>query len=174
MNGSGFVYPIYVRATPEAVWRALTDPALTRRYWGAGLHSDWRPGSPVRWQYAPDGELHDMDQVVLVAEPCRRLAYTWHNYQPEHAEFFGWSEAYLAELSKEPRSAVGFEIEPRDAAVVRLTLTHDGFAGDTEMLRACSGRNAKTGGWPEILSNLKTLLETGATLDEATLDDATH
>ena len=163
MSQPAFVYSTYVRTTPEELWRALTDPAFTHRYWGAGLVSDWKPGSRILWQFSPDGEPRDLDDVVLESDPPRRLAYTWHTYQPEHAEFFGWSPEYFAELVKEPRSRVTFEIEPM-GSMVKLTLTHDGFAGDTEMLRAVSGRKKESGGWPEILAGLKTLLETGETL----------
>lgn len=163
MSRNEFLYTTYIRTTPEALWRALTDPAFTFRYWGAGLVSDWKVGSPILWQDEPGGEARDMDQVVLESDPPRRLAYTWHNYQPEHARHFGWSDEYLAELQAEPRAKVSFTIEPM-GAMVKLTVLHDGFDRDTEMLRALSGRNPRTGGWPEILANLKTLLETGETM----------
>jgi uncharacterized protein YndB with AHSA1/START domain/DNA-binding transcriptional ArsR family regulator len=160
MTRNQFVYATYIRTTPEELWRALTDPAFTLRYWGIGLKSDWMPGSPVLVQNGPDEEFQDHDQFVLEAEPGRRLSYTWHNYQPEHAGFFGWSDEYLAELMKEKRSRVTFEIEPV-RSMVKLTVTHDGFEGDTEMLKAVSGRKSETGGWAELLAGLKTLLETG-------------
>ncbi len=162
MSQTEFVYATYVRTTPEALWRALTDPAFTHRYWGAGLVSDWKVGSPVLWQDAPGGEGRDLGQVVLESDPPRRLSYTWHSYQPEHAGFFGWSDEYFAELVKEKRSRVTFTLEPHGSAV-KLTVVHDGFEGDTEMLRAVSGRKQESGGWPEILAGLKTLLETGET-----------
>lgn len=160
MSQNRFVYTTYIRTTPEELWRALTEPAFTLRYWGEGLQSDWKPGSPVLVQGGPDGEFRDLGQVVLEADPPRRLSYTWHNYQPAHAEFFGWSPEYYAELVKEQRSRVTFEIEPV-RSMVRLTVTHDGFEGDTEMLKAVSGQKSETGGWPELLAGLKTLLETG-------------
>lgn len=171
MRQTEFVYVTWIRCTPEELWRAITEPAFTLRYWGAGLQSDWKPGSPVLWQDGSDQPFRDMDQVVLEADPPRRLSYTWHNYQPEHAAYFGWSDEYLAQLVKEPRSMVTFEIEPAGASC-KLTVTHDGFEADTEMLRAVSGRNPKSGGWPEILSNLKTLLETGEVLDPAAAEGA--
>lgn len=167
MSRTEFVYVTYVRTTPETLWRALTDPAFTHRYWGAGLVSDWKVGSPVLWQDAPGGEARDLDQVVVESEPYRRLSYTWHNYQPGHAEFFGWTEEHFAELLKERRSTVTFEIEPAGSAV-KLTVTHHGFEPDSEMLEAVSGRKVETGGWPEILAGLKTLLETGEPLQPAT------
>ena len=95
--------------------------------------------------------------MVLESEPYRRLSYRWHNYQPEHAAIFGWSEETLAQLVKEPLSKVTFDIEPM-GGTVKLTVVHDDFVPDSEMLKGVSG------GWPTILSNLKTLLETDETL----------
>jgi uncharacterized protein YndB with AHSA1/START domain/DNA-binding transcriptional ArsR family regulator len=160
MSEHQFVYTTFIRSTPEQVWQALTDPAFTHRYWGAGLVSDWKVGSRILWQDAPDAEPRDLDEVVLEADPPRRLSYTWHNYQPEHAEFFGWTDAQMAEMTREKRSRVTFVIEPHGASV-KLTVIHDGFEGDTQMLQAISGRKKESGGWPEVLANLKTLLETG-------------
>ncbi|HLM63417.1 MAG TPA: metalloregulator ArsR/SmtB family transcription factor [Acidimicrobiales bacterium] len=173
MDETEFVYSTYIKTTPEQLWRALTEPAFTLRYWGSALHSDWQVGSPVLWQTGEDGAPEDRDQVVLESEPYRRLAYTWHTFQPEHADRFGWSEERLAELVKEQRSRVSFDIEPA-GPVVKLTVTHDGFAPGSEMLRAVSGRNPESGGWPELLAGLKTLLETGETLDAETTTTAGH
>ncbi|WP_328852822.1 metalloregulator ArsR/SmtB family transcription factor [Micromonospora globbae] len=161
-----FVYTTYINTTPERLWAALTEPAFTRRYWGGvALKSDWRAGSPVLWQDAPGGEFRDLGQRVLVAEPYRRLSYSWHGFQPEHAAHFGWSEEELAARLGERRSKVTFEIEPYGAAV-RLTVVHDDFSPDSEMHRAISGQLDGSGGWPELLASLKTLLETGAPLPE--------
>ncbi|OLF14903.1 ArsR/SmtB family transcription factor [Actinophytocola xanthii] len=155
-----FVYTTYIRTTPERLWRALTEPEFTRRYWGGlELVSDWRVGSPVLLRAEPDGPAQDHDQVVLEADPHRRLAYSWHNYQPEHAELFGWSAERLDELRREPRTRVGFDLADLGDGRVRLTVTHAGFAGETEMYKAVSGRLEHTGGWPELLADLKTLLE---------------
>lgn len=150
-----FVYVTYIETTPEKLWRALIDPAFTRRYWGGvSLESDWQVGSPITW-HNPDGaEVSEPGEVVLEYEPHRRLSYVWHNYQPQHAEMFGWSQERFAELVKERRSKVTFELEPSGARV-KLTVIHDGFEGETEMLRALRQ------GWPELLASLKTLLETG-------------
>lgn len=160
---SEFVYTTYINTTPERLWQALTDPAFTRRYWGgAALESTWTVGAKIRWQDAIGDEMKDLGQVVLEAEPHRRLSYTWHLYQPEHAEYFGWTDEQLAELVKEPRSKVTFEIEQLGESV-RLTVIHDGFESDTLMLQAVSGR-LRSGGWPEVIAGLKTLLETGQPL----------
>ena len=156
MGDAEFVYTTYIRTTPEELWKALIDPVFTRRYWGAEMTSDWTVGAPVYW--GPDRQ--DLGQVVLEADEPRVLAYSWHHYQPEHATFFGWDDEYFAKLVTEDRSKVSFTLEPH-GETVKLTVVHDGFDSDTEMLRALSGRKPQTGGWPEILANLKTLLETG-------------
>lgn len=149
-----FVYVTYIRTTPEKLWQALTDPAFVTRYFdGGGPRSSWKVGSPVLWSMSGE-EPHDWDQQVLEADPPRRLSYSWHNYQPEMAEMFGWSDERLAELQQEKRSKVTFDIEPAGEAV-KLTVTHDDFVPDSEM------RKGVAEGWPAILSNLKSLLETG-------------
>lgn len=165
MGDPVFVYTTYIDTTPERLWRALTEPEFTRRYWGGlELVSDWRVGSPVLLRYGPDEEAKDQGQVVLEADPFRRLAYSWHNYQPEHAELFGWSAERLAQLQTEPLTRVAFDLE-QAGPVVKLTVTHAGFAGETEMYKAVSGRLAGSGGgWLHLVASMKTLLETGAPL----------
>jgi uncharacterized protein YndB with AHSA1/START domain/DNA-binding transcriptional ArsR family regulator len=152
-----FVYVTYIATTPEALWRALTDPEFIRRYFGGGgPESTWEPGAPVYWSMTGEPH-HDWDQRVLASEPGRRLSYSWHNYQPEMQPYHGWTDEQLVELRKEPRSTVTFEIEPAGRAC-RLTVSHTGFVPGSAMLDGVSG------GWPEILANLKTLLETGDVL----------
>ncbi|MFI6262685.1 ArsR/SmtB family transcription factor [Micromonospora sp. NPDC051006] len=163
-----FVYTTYIDTTPQRLWEALTEPAFTRRYWGGvALQSDWQVGSPVLWQDAPGGEFRDLGQRVLVAEPYRRLSYSWHGFQPEHAAHFGWSDEELAARLGERRSTVTFEIAPYGDAV-RLTVIHADFSPGSEMYRAISGQLDGSGGWPELLASLKTLLETGEPLPEPT------
>jgi uncharacterized protein YndB with AHSA1/START domain len=154
MDNVDFVYVTYIETTPEQLWQALIDPTFTARYWGDTQRSDWTVGSPVLWQSGPDGEFRDLDQVVLAFEPYRRLSYRWHNHQWQWAPMFGWTEEGFAELVKEPRSKVTFELEPV-GSTIKLTVIHDDFESDTEMRRSVSQ------GWPQILSRLKTLLETG-------------
>ena len=157
---TAFVYVSYIRTSAEDLWEALTTPAFIRRYFdGGGPDSDWRVGSPVRWSMGGEAP-QDWGQHVLEADPPRRLAYTWHNYRPEMQPIFGWSDEQLAVLQQEPISRVAFEIEPVATAdparpAVKLTVTHDGFAPGSAMLAGIAG------GWPGILSNLKSLLETG-------------
>ncbi|MEV4493873.1 metalloregulator ArsR/SmtB family transcription factor [Micromonospora coxensis] len=167
MQSPTFVYTTYIRTTAQRLWQALTEPAFTRRYWGGvGLRSEWTPGAALLWQDEPDGEFKDLGQRVLEAEPYRRLSYTWHGFQPEHAAFFGWSDEELAARLGERRSKVTFDIAPHGDAV-RLTVVHDDFSPDSEMHRAISGQLPGTGGWPELLASLKSLLETGDPLPPA-------
>ncbi|HEY1177356.1 MAG TPA: metalloregulator ArsR/SmtB family transcription factor [Phytomonospora sp.] len=156
MGTTEFVYVTYIKTTPEKLWRALTEPEFIRQYFeGSGPGSDWKVGSPVSWT-EPDGVTHDWGQRVLESEPGKRLSYTWHNYEPEMAQYFpDWTGERLAELRAEPVSKVTFDIEPAGEGV-KLTVVHDGFAPDSEMLKGV------TQGWPGILSNLKTVLEVGA------------
>jgi len=158
-----FRYTTYIATTPERLWQALTDPVFTLQYWGTALHSDWQAGSPIRSQTGPFGEVQDLDQVVLEADPPRRLAYTWHDYQDEHAALFGWDADRLAELRTEPRSHVSFTIEPV-GDTVQLTVVHGGFVPGSQMLAAVSGNLPPSLGWPVVLASLKSVLETGSAL----------
>ena len=139
-----YVYVTYVRATAEQVWQALTDADLTARYWGHANVSDWQPGS--RWEHRrTDGsEQADAGGRVLHSDPPRRLVMT-----------FGGSDG------EEPPggdSVVTFDLEP-GTGIVRLTVTHENLA-DGGALREISH------GWPAVLANLKSLLETGEVLPE--------
>ncbi|TDD20086.1 metalloregulator ArsR/SmtB family transcription factor [Actinomadura sp. KC06] len=150
---SEFVYTTYIRTTPERLWQALTDPAFTRRYWGVAFETDWTPGSTISW-HEENATMADPEQVVLEADPPRRLAYTWHTFTPEWAKAVGVDEDTRAKLLAEPRSKVTFDIEP-SGETVKLTVVHE--AGDA-LLDMCRH------GWPHVLSGLKTLLETGEPL----------
>ncbi len=156
-----FVYQTYIRTTSEKLWQALTEPVFIARYFdGGGPRSDFEKGSRITWKMGPDDGPHDWDQQVLESEPHQKLSYTWHNYQPEMAEMFGWSDQKLTELQQEKVSKVTFEIEEVTPSVVKLTVTHDDFEPDSEMLQGVRE------GWVGILSNLKSLLETGRTVSE--------
>lgn len=147
-----FVYVTYIAATPEAVWQALVDPEITHRYWGGRKGSgpphvnvsDWSVGA--RWEHRRADASEQVDIVGRVVEstPPRRLVITWARPAEE------------ADESKHSR--VSLDIEPMEGGVIRLTVVHDGLAHDPRMLAGISG------GWPTILSNLKTFLETGTPL----------
>jgi len=147
-----FVYSTLIATTPEKLWAALTDPEFTAQYWGGTrLESDWTAGSRIvfRWQ----GKIVH-DDTILKSEPPRLLSYTFH---PLHME----------ELRSEPPSRVTFEIEEfkgqstRQGPVVKLTVTHEDFPADSKIFPMISN------GWPDILSSLKTLLETGRAIEFA-------
>src|SRR3954447_4792353 len=151
-----FVYTTYIRTTPERLWQALTDPAFTRRYWGATFDTDWRAGSTMTWDQF-GGTISDPEQVVLESEPYRRLSYSWHTFTPELVESLRLAEEAAGRGAAEPRSKGTVELAPL-GDVVKLTVVHDGFETDSLVATMVSQ------GWPSILSNLKTLLETGETL----------
>jgi uncharacterized protein YndB with AHSA1/START domain len=143
MKQPEFVYVTYIETTPDKLWHALTDGDFTARYWfGIRLRSDWKVGSTFEMVHG-DGTVSDAGKIVEV-DPPRRLAYTFVNL----------SDTYRNDL---PALAT-FELEPH-GKLVKLTLTHEGFAPDGKMLPAISR------GWPAILSSLKSLLETGRPLE---------
>ena len=142
MAKSTFVYVTYIRTTPERLWSALTDDAqFMKQYWfGVHCESRWTAGSPWKMLY-PDGTVVDSGEIVE-AEPPRRLVIRWRNQ---------WSP----ELNAEGDSLCTMELEPAGAAV-KLSITHTIEREASKLITAVSG------GWPKILSNLKSLLETGA------------
>jgi len=157
-DGTAYVYTTYIRTTPDELWKALTDPGLTRRYWGVAFETDWAVGSPMVWEEGGRSTA-DPEQVVLAAEPGRVLSYTWHTFTPEWARAVGISEDVYARLVDEGRSTVTYTIEPA-GDMVKLTVVHDGLVpGGT--IGALVGE-----GWPALLSSLKSLLETGEELPE--------
>jgi len=142
MARSTFVYVTYIRTTPERLWSALTtDSEFMRRYWfGVHCESEWTAGSA--WQMvAPDGNILDAG-AILEAAPPRRLVIRWqHQKSPE--------------LKAEGESRCTLELEPIGAAV-KLSITHTIEREPSKLIAAVAG------GWPKIMSNLKSLLETGS------------
>ena len=133
------VYSVFIRATPEQVWDAITKPEFTERYFhGVRIDvTEQRRRSTVRdltWE-----------EPVLELDPPRRLVH-------------GWTSAYDDELAAEPQSRVTWEIEPQDDGVTKLTLVHDQLEGAPKTAESVAG------GWMFVLSGLKTLLETGEPL----------
>lgn len=151
-----FVYTTYISTTPERLWRALTDPAFTRQYWGATFESEWTTGAPMVWEES-GVRMSDPEQVVLEATPYERLSYTWHTITEEFGKAHDMSPEDVARLAAEQRSTVTFTIEPQDGSV-KLTVVHGGFSPGSELLGGVSQ------GWPAIIASLKTLLETGSPL----------
>lgn len=153
---TSFVYATYINATPERLWTALTEPAFTKRCWGVALLSDWNVGSTITWELE-NVTIADDEQVVLAAEPPRRLSYTWHTVTAEFVAAYGDDQEFLAKAPTERRSKVTFDIEPV-GGLVKLTVTHDDFDPGSVVLPGISE------GWPSIIASLKTMLETGEPL----------
>ncbi|WP_405179132.1 metalloregulator ArsR/SmtB family transcription factor [Nocardia sp. NBC_01377] len=140
-----YVYVTYIKASAEQVWKALTDADLTARYWGHANVSDWQPGSEWEHRRVDGSDKVDVFGTVLEAEPPTHLVVTFDDV-PD------------AEKAREP-SVVTFLVEPhRD--IVRLTVTHEKFP-NADM------RDGISQGWPAVLANLKSLLETGHVLPQA-------
>jgi uncharacterized protein YndB with AHSA1/START domain len=142
-----FVYVTYIRTTPEKLWAALTDPQTIRKYWfGITAESSWKPGSPWQLKFE-DGRVADSGEI-LEAVPGKRLVIRWRNEFKPELKAEGWSRCTM-------------EIEmadyypDHDAKAVKLTINHELEGEGTKFIEAVSG------GWPKILSNLKSLLETG-------------
>jgi uncharacterized protein YndB with AHSA1/START domain len=141
---TSFVYVTYIRATPEKVFEAITNPEIARRYWGHENVSDWRPGS--KWEHVRSDAARNVaiSGKVVECTPPRRLVMTWANA----SEF--------ADAAKHSR--VTFDVVPYEGQV-RLTVTHDELEAGSKMLAGISR------GWPHVLSSLKSLLETGQAID---------
>jgi uncharacterized protein YndB with AHSA1/START domain len=162
MDKPTFVYTTYIRTTPERLWQALTEPAFTERYWNITFDSDWKTGSPVTW-HQRGVTIADPEQVVVEADPYHRLAYTWHSFTPELAAALDIADDRREQIAAERRSKVTFDIEALDDEQVKLTVVHD----DLEPGGLLAGMISN--GWPRVLANLKTLLETGEPLPDTTL-----
>jgi uncharacterized protein YndB with AHSA1/START domain len=142
MARSTFVYVTYIRTTPEKLWSALTrDVDFMKQYWfGTHCDSQWTPGSSWKMVSA-DGSVTDAGKIVE-AEPPRRLVIRWQHQKK-------------SELKAEGESLCTIELEPSGTAV-KLSITHTIEREPSTLIAAVSG------GWPKILSNLKSLLETGS------------
>jgi uncharacterized protein YndB with AHSA1/START domain/DNA-binding transcriptional ArsR family regulator len=141
-----YAYTTYIHATPEQVWRALTDPQLTSRFWGHAQVSDWTLRSRVDHVRADGSGISDATGAVLEVDEPNRLTFSFDD--PTRAD----------DPTFEP-SVVTFVIES-DREIVKLTVTHT-------RLRTTDERDAISEGWPTVFANLKTLLETGDVLPQA-------
>ena len=142
MARSTFVYATYIRTTPQRLWSALTDDVeFVRQYWfGVHCESAWTAGSPWK-MISAEGKILDAGEIVE-SHPPRRLVIRWqHQLRPE--------------LKAEGDSLCTMELEPI-GPTVKLTITHTIEREPSQLIGAVSG------GWPKILSNLKSLLETGS------------
>ena len=134
------VYRVFIKATPEQIWAAITKPEWTVRYFH-GASIDIRDGR----RFSSIGDLA-WDEEVLEEDPPRRLVHRW-------------IAGYAEELAAEEPSRVTWEIEPQDGGMTLLTVVHDQLEGAPKTAMSVSGT-----GWMYVLSGLKTLLETGEPL----------
>lgn len=139
------VFQVYIRATPEQVWDAITKPEFTARYFfGSRVETTGESGSPIR-HFAPDGTTLWGDDMILESDRPRRLVH-------------GWRALYDPELAAEPPSRVTWEIESQGDGLTKLTVVHDELEGSPKTAANVAG------GWMFVISGLKTLLETGEPL----------
>jgi uncharacterized protein YndB with AHSA1/START domain len=136
------VYQVFISATPEQIWEAITKPEFTEKYF-YGAHIETTPEK--RRMTAPDGDSWGED-AVLEYDPPRRLVHTWHS-------------KYNPELAAEEPSRVSWEIEQQEGGSSLLTVVHDQLEGAPKTAASVAGP-----GWMRVLSGLKTLLETGEPL----------
>jgi uncharacterized protein YndB with AHSA1/START domain len=143
MPRSTFHYVSYIRTTPEKLWSALTDATFMQQYWfGVQGESEWTAGSS--WKLvSPKGQILDAGEIVE-SDPPRRLVIRWQNQ-------------FKPELKAEGDSLCTMELEPAGAAV-KLSITHTIEREPSKFIAAVSG------GWPRVISNLKSLLETGSAI----------
>ena len=133
------VYTIYIKATPEKIWDALTKSEFTRQYfWGANVESDWQVGSKVR-SFGDDGTTYS-EGVILKSEPCKILSQNGRTIAPDG--------------TKGDESVVTYEIE-QHGDVCKLTVTHEHSSED---------HKDAMNGWAMCMGSLKSLLETGEAL----------
>jgi uncharacterized protein YndB with AHSA1/START domain len=137
MDQPKFVYQLYIAATPEKVWKGLTDPNLTVQYWAHRNISDWRIGSSWEHQQPNEGHTVDISGKIIAYEPPKRLAHGWIFAGSTH------------------QAQVTFDIKKVNESVTELTLVHEGMEHEIE-------REV----WAKVLSGLKTLLETGQPLPD--------
>lgn len=147
-NKPTFVYVTYIRTTPDKLWHALTDLPTIKKFWfGISAESDFKPGSSWALKFE-DGRLADSGEI-LEAVPNKRLVIRWRNEWKPEIKAEGWSRCTM-------------DIEMADyypdfgGHAVKLTVTHELEGDGVKFIEAVSG------GWPKVLSNLKSLLETGA------------
>ena len=142
MANTELVYTTYIKTTPEKLWEAITTPEFAKQYWGGMVNvSDWKEGST--WEHQDTNNSNDVKLVGRVKEsnPPKRLVLTWS--APDNIE---------------NASTVSFDIDAVEGAV-RLDVIHSDLKIDSDMHRGVSQ------GWPAVLSNMKTYLESGEPMD---------
>lgn len=140
------VYQIFIRATPEEIWNAITRPEFSAKYfYGSQVETTGEAGTPFRYR-SPDGALLWSDEMVLESDKPNRLVV-------------GWRSLYNPSLADEPSSRVSWEIQSQEGGFSLLTVTHDRLEDAPK-----TAANVAGAGWMMVLSGLKTVLETGSGL----------
>jgi uncharacterized protein YndB with AHSA1/START domain/DNA-binding transcriptional ArsR family regulator len=140
------VYQIIINAPQERVWEAITTPEFTARYYyGSTLKTNLSVGSPFTY-HMPNGSPI-VEGEVIASEPPNRLVHTYHSLWPP--------------LNEDAPTKVTWELESMPAGVTKVTVVHEDFQGETATYKGLQG-----GGWAWILSNLKTVLETGESMPQ--------
>jgi uncharacterized protein YndB with AHSA1/START domain len=146
MTKPKFVYVTYIATTPEKLWDALTNGDFTEQYFfGSRIESEWREGSSVT--YSRNGEVTDYGNV-LIFEPHSRLSFTWTHKGDD--------------TPRESPTVVTFELQNMNETM-KLTLKHENMV-ESDFVEAENTFEGVNNGWPAVMSNLKTFLETGETL----------
>lgn len=144
---NSFTYVTYIATTPETLWDALTSSAYTEKYFfGSKIESEWKVGARVT--YYREGEVTDFGEI-LTYEPNHQLSYTW-------------SYVHDQVSNREQPTTVTFKLKQYDS-VVKLTVKHENLL-PTDLVEEEDTFHGFNNGWPAIISNLKSLLETGKTL----------
>ena len=140
---SKYVYVTFIRTSPQKLWDALTKPEFIKQYWfNMTQESEWKVGASWKMLFE-DGRTADAGEVLEI-DPPRRLVLKWRN-------------EFMPELKAEGYSRCVYDLE-QDGDVMKLTVTHSIDKDGAKLIEAVSG------GWPRILSSLKSLLEAGAPL----------
>jgi uncharacterized protein YndB with AHSA1/START domain/DNA-binding transcriptional ArsR family regulator len=149
------VYQVFIKASPEQVWDAITKPEFTARYFfGSRVQTSGEVGTPIRHLAARTDDLWG-DDAILESEPPRRLVHTWRSLYDE-------------DLAAEPSSRVTWEIEPQPGGVCKLVVIHD------QLERSPKTGASVSGGWAFVLSGLKTLMETGQAMSPRSMGEGSQ
>jgi uncharacterized protein YndB with AHSA1/START domain len=140
---NSFYYALYIKTTLEQLWKALTSPDFTARYWwGRKLESDWKVGSDIKAVY--DENKIDWQGMILINQPYTKLSFTFHLEENPS-------------LKNDAPSVVTYEIGPAGKSAIKLTVSHVNLSA--------KGFEDVSEGWPQLLCSLKSLLESGHALE---------
>lgn len=141
-------YDIYIAAAPTKVWDGLIDPAMTRQY-VYGTEFDGRVEKGANYAYLAKGGFKVVDGQILEVKPHQRLAMSWAAH---------WDE----NVARDTPSRVSYELSEAAPGITRLRVVHNGFRGQTATYAS------SVVAWPQMMSSLKSLIETGHSLNIGT------